>query len=194
MVQDIARPYEPSVADPVDLYEVCRKFIAAYSLPALPPDAVIQGWQNRSALPSGTNRYAVISVLWDRQHGTTVEDYSWNTDTPEEVGRLSVRALVEVAVQIDFCAENDLARVCARRVASITRSSIGAQFFNDWGISALYADDARDISFVGDAKQFVRRWTTTLHLALQDGIKVKFEAFDNANASRVEDVDVHHKP
>ena len=191
---DIARPINPAPIDEASVYEAVRDFVRAFIFPALAPASVIQGWQNRASLPPGTNDYAVISVLYDMRHGTTVEEYAWNKAAPEEIGLLSVAALVEIAVQVDFCAENDTARQRARRLATVTRSSIGTQFFHDRGMSALYADDARDISFVGDASQFVRRWMTTLHLSLVEGVTAEFEAFDKATMSRVEDVDVHHKP
>jgi hypothetical protein len=191
-MNDIARPVNPAPLPEADIYAAVRAFVLTYALPALPPAVVIQGWQNRASLPPGTNEYAVISILYDMRHGTAVEEYAWNRDAPEEIGRISVRELVEVAVQADFCAEDDTARQRARRLATVTRSGIGVRFFNDRGMSALYADDARDISFVGDAKQFVRRWMTTLHLTLVEGVVAGFEAFDKARVSHLENVDVHH--
>lgn len=193
-VNDIARPAGPAPLEENAIYDACKAFVLAYALPAMPPENICQGWQNRSSLPPESNDYAVISVLWDQQHGTAVEEYAWNREAPDETGRLSVKGLIEVAVQIDFCAEDDTARQRARRLATVTRSSIGVQFFNDRGMSALYADDARDISLVGDARQFVRRWMTTLHLSLAEGVSAQLEAFDRAAVSRLENVDVHHKP
>ncbi|MDL2315511.1 hypothetical protein LJC59_00310 [Desulfovibrio sp. OttesenSCG-928-A18] len=190
---DIARPSDPASILESNVYSACKAFVLAYALPAMSPHCVIEGWQNRTSLPADVNEYAVISILHDKQHGTAVEEYTWDSSSPDEVGRLEVKGLIELAVQVDFCAENDSARQRARRLAIITRSSIGAQFFNECGMSSLYADDARDISFTGDARQFVRRWTTTLHLTLDQGISANFEAFDKALISRLEDVDAHHK-
>jgi hypothetical protein len=193
-MNDVARPTNPAPLDETSVYEAVRDFVRAFTFPSLEAANVIQGWQNRASLPPGTNDYAVISILFDLRHGTTVEDYAWNKAAPEEIGRLSVKALIELAVQVDFCADRDIARQRARRLATVTRSSIGVQFFNDRRMSALYADDARDISFVGDANQFVRRWMTTLHLTLTEGVSAQFDAFDKASMSRLENVDVHHKP
>ncbi|MDR2075661.1 MAG: hypothetical protein LBP61_01825 [Desulfovibrio sp.] len=176
------------------IYAAVRAFVLAYALPALDPAKVIQGWQNRASLPPGTNDYAVIGVSGDRQRGTAVEEYVWKREVPEETGRLAVRGLIEVFVRADFYAGDDTARQRARRLALVTRSSAGVRFFNERGMSALYADDVRDLSFVDESKQFVRRYSTTLHLTLVTGLSLECEAFEAARVSRLENVDAHHKP
>lgn len=157
-MSDIAKPANPAALSESAVYEACRDFVLAYALPQLSPANVIQGWQNRAALPAGTNGYAVISILFDTQRGTTVETYAADNPDPAADGVLSVKGLVELHVQVDFCSEDDTARQRARRLATVTRSSIGASFFNDRGMGALYADGVRDLTFVGDAQQFVRRY------------------------------------
>lgn len=194
MAQDVARPSNPAPIGEADIYEAVRQFVAAYALPALPLANIIQGWQNRAALPPGTNEYAVISILFDSQHGTTVETFTAPDPDKTVEGTIEYRGLVELFVQVDICSETDAARQRARRLAVVTRSPIGVQFFNDWGMSALFAEDVRDLSFIGDAKQFVRRYSTTLHLSINEGVTVDFPYFDTVEASRVENVDVHHKP
>ncbi|MDR2075641.1 MAG: hypothetical protein LBP61_01720 [Desulfovibrio sp.] len=189
---DIARPFNPAPLPEAGIYKAVQSFVLAYALPALDPANVIQGWQNRASLPPGTNDYAVISVLFDLRHGSIVETFRADDPDPAIPGVLTLRGLIEVSVQVDFCAENDTARQRARRLALVTRSSVGVRFFNERGMSALYADDARDISFVGDANQFVRRWMTTLHLTLVEGVSVNLDYFDRAKISRIENVDVHH--
>lgn len=193
-MKDIARPFNPAPLSEADIYTACKDFVLAYGLPALPPDNVIQGWQNRAALPAGTNEYAIISLLFDTQHGTTVETFKADAPDTAPPGQITAKALVEVQAQIDFCSRDDAARQRARRLAVVTRSGIGVQFFNDRGLSCLYADNARDISFVGDAKQFVRRWMTVLHLTLWEGVTADFDYFNRVSVSRLENVDVHHPP
>lgn len=183
-----ARPKNPAPLDESAIYDACKAFVLAYALPALDESCIIQGWQNRASLPPGTNEYAVISILFDTQHGTTVETFSADEDG---AGRLAISGLIEVQVQVDFCAETDVARRRARRLATATRSSVGPQFFAGYGMSALYADDARDLSFVGDANQLVRRYATTLHLTYWSGNSVELPYF-TAVGVRVENVDVHH--
>ena len=137
---------------------------------------IIQGWGNRASLPPATNDFAMMSILYDVQHGTPVEDFAADDPDITVPGVLTVRGLIEIAIQVDICAEGDAARHRTRRLAIISRSSIGVQHFNDWGLSILYADDAKDITFVGDANQWVRRWTTTLHLTVNEGFR-RFPVF-----------------
>lgn len=189
---DVARPENPAPLSEADIYAAVQDFVLVYALPAMDPANVIQGWQNRASLPPGTNDYAVISVLFDTQHGTTVETLRADDSSTSPPGVLSVQGLIEIYVQVDFCAETDVARQRARRLATVTRSSIGVQFFTDRGLSALYADDVRDLSFVGDAKQFVRRYSTTLHLSCWSGDSVELPYFNTVKVARLENVDVHH--
>lgn len=194
MSQDIARPANPAPLTEANIYEAVRQFINIYALPEIPVEHIIQGWQNRMSLPTGTNEFAVMSIIFDTQHGTTVETFEAQNPDKTVPGILTVKGLVELAVQVDICSETDVARQRARRLAVVTRSSIGVQHFNEWGLSALYAEDVRDLSFVGGEKQYVRRYMTTLHLSINEGVTVAFPYFDTAKTSRVENVDVHHKP
>lgn len=189
---DIARPENPAPIEEPKVYEACKEFLLKYTLPAMEEENIRQGWQNRASLPMGTNEYAIISILFDTRNGTNVETFTEGLDDDSPFGSLSIRSLVEVQAQIDFCAESDVARQRARRIETITRSSTGVQFFNEHGLTARYADDVRDLSFVGDAKQFVRRYSTTLRLSYWSGVSVDMEYFNKAEMARVEDVDAHH--
>ncbi|MDR1396863.1 MAG: hypothetical protein LBJ14_03950 [Desulfarculales bacterium] len=189
---DTAYPVNPVPLIEPDVYEACREFVLTYALPALTPDTVIQDWRKHISLPPETDDYAVISILFDSQHGTAVETFIAPEPDKNKPGILTVQALVEVRVQIDFCSEDDKARQRARRLGIVAGSSIGAQFFNERGMSALYAGDVRELSFTGAANQFVKRYAITLHLSLNEGITVEYPYFDSAKASRVEDADAHH--
>lgn len=193
-MRDIARPTNSAPLTEADIYEAVRQFVKMYALPEMPIEYIIQGWQNRMSLPAGTNEFAVITILFGTRHGTVVETFKAQDPDKTVLGTLTVVGLVELSVQVDICSETDFARQRAQRLAIVTRSSIGVQFFNDFEMSALYADDARDISFVGGEKQFVRRFMTTLHLSINEGVIVDFPYFDVVKMSRVEDVDAHHKP
>ena len=193
MTQDTARPANAAPLKEPFVYEAVRQFVATYALPALPVAHIVQGWQNRASLPPGTNDYAVMSILFDAQHGTTVETFEATNPDKTADGVMTLKSLIELHIQVDFCSEDDAARQRARRLAVVTRSPVGVQFFGDYGMSALYADDVRDLSFIGDAKQFVRRYMTTLHLAITEGVTVEFPYFDTAELDRVEDVGAHHK-
>ena len=191
-MNDPARPANPTPVAEGDIYAACRAFVLAYALPALAPEHVFQGWQNRAALPEGTEEYACMSVVTSARHGTTVEHFSAPDPDPAAPGLLDVTALTRVGVMVEFCSAGDAARLRAQRFAVVARSSVGVQFFNDYGLSCLYADDVREHCFKGDANQFVRRYSTVLHLSLWSGDRVEVPYFDSASMARVENVDVHH--
>lgn len=182
---ETAQPSNPVILEQTDVYEAVRQFVLAYALPTIPEENIIQGWQNRSSLPLGTNEFIVISILNSVQHGTNTETFGGS--------QLAVRGLIEITVQVDFCSETDIARQRAQRIAVVTRSSIGPMFFNQRGMSALYADDARDISYVGSENQFIRRYMVALHLSVNDGLIVDYDYFDQVAITRLENVDVHHR-
>jgi hypothetical protein len=178
---DIAQPSNPVLVAEADAYAACVVFVKEYA----GIDAVYQGWQNRSALPAGSNVYAVVSLLSSLPIHTPIERQI--DDVSYEVSREN-----ELLMQIDVCGENDYeARQKAQMLHLAASSSIGIQYFNALGLSCLYADDPRDLSFVGDATQFVRRYMTTLHLSSWSRFTVNYEWFDTA-AARIENVDVHH--
>lgn len=172
-----------------DVYEAVRQFVhigaVSASAPNIPLNAIYQGWQNRSVLPANGNDYAVISIISETQKGTNA--------SAQQDEDLNIYGLFETSVQVDICADNDSSRQRATSLKMLTRSTIGANFLKSFGISALHAEDVRDLSFVGDAQQFVRRHMTTLHLSYVAKVSVEYDYFNQAKLERCEDVSVHHK-
>ena len=163
MARSDARPGNPRPLSQSDVYEAVRQFVFKYALPGLPLVCIYQGWQNRASLPQ-ENEYAVVTILRTTQHGTTVEDFAADDPDKAAPGALTVRALREIVVQIDFCSETDTARERADRLSITARSGFGVVDCNDYGLSSLKAEDVRDLSCVGGEGQYVRRWAATLHL------------------------------
>jgi len=186
---DIVRPENPAPLSEAHIYEACKAFVAAYALPAMTPENILEIW-NQTSLPAGTTDYAVINILSDTQHGTTVETFRADDPDIMQPGVLTATGLIEVLVQVAFYAQDDVSRRRARRLATVTRSSIGVQFFNDLGMSALYADDVQELSSA--AAQQPLGYSTTLHLSYWAGVSADFPYFDAAQISRLENVDVSH--
>lgn len=184
----------PSPLSEGDIYEACRAFILDYVRPPLDAAHVIQGWQNRTSLPQNSNDYAVISVCSAVQQGSSVERLEFDGELEPGVPRgvLSVHGLMDVSVQAEFYSETDVSRQRAQRIAILFASSVGAHFFRERDLNPLYAEDVREFSDIGDANQFVRRYSVTLHLSCWAGEVVEQQYFDKARLSRFEDVDVHH--
>ena len=175
-----------------DIYSACRDFVCACALPPLDPAAVFQGWQNRAALPAASEDYALISLISASQHGTAIERFC--APDPALPGRLSIEALLKVAVMLEFCGEGDAPRLRAQRCVLLARSSLGAAFFNERGLSSLYADPVREHCFKAETGQFVRRYATALHLSLWTGAAIDSSWFGLASLARLENVDSDHQP
>lgn len=191
MSQNIARPYDPFILPETHIYEAVRQFIYAYALPKLALENIYQGWQNRATLPPRTNEFATMYILRGTQVGTTIETFQAD---PDAVGVAGLHSLVELVIQLDFYSEDDKARQRARNIAMACRSTWGPLFFSQYGMSALYAEEVRDLSGVMDAQQYVRRFMTSLHLSLNEALFANFDHFEQVRVERLENVDVHHKP
>lgn len=185
-------PSNPQLVAPADIYSAVHAFVKAYALPALPDDQIFRGWQNRGYLPSTNNEYAVITIIAHERKGTNVETFAATDANP--AGVLTSAELVLCRVQVDCYSDNDdEARRRAQNLETAARSSIGPQFFNQYGMSCNFASNARDLSIVNGSKQFVKRWMVELNLSFTSAFSVDLPWFDAVDIN-IENVDVHHPP
>lgn len=194
-------PLNFKAVDEPDVYRAVCGFIETFGLPAMLPapktGRIFRGWSNRMSLPHD-NEYAVMSVISHSRRGTNVEHYDASQAAIDEDGILTTSELIFCDVQIDFCSDphggRDYARRRAQAIETAARSSIAPQFFAGYGMSCLYATDARDLSFVGDAQQYVSRWMTVITLSFVTTVSADLPWFDAVRLKRLENVDVHHPP
>lgn len=170
------------------------EFIVQYTAPAIDKNSIFYGNQNNIALPED-NDYIVFSYLSSVRHGTSSE--KWEKTDGDDYLYLS--NTIEVLVQIDCYAVttngNDgiNAMLRAQALETVARSTVGVQFFNDRGISLLYADDSRDTTFVGDSDSYVRRSTLTIHLSMESQVRTSVDYFYNVKLD-LKNVDVSYPP
>lgn len=191
-------PFNPEIANPrlidgPDVQAAVYAFVLAFALPALEPDGVIHGWQNRAALPSDGNEYAVITLRRHQRHGTNVEEFVADGDADAD-GVLTVKTLISCSARIDLCSDSDLARQRAQALETMARSSTGVNFFRSYGLSCLGAGNVREHCFHDEAEQFVHRYSTDLFLEYWSGLRMDMPWFDAVTVSRLENVDAHHPP
>lgn len=198
----MAIPYlNAKAVDEPDVYKAVYEFIETFGVPAMAEapatGRIFRGWANRAVLPAD-NEYAVMTIIGHYRRGTTVELFDASGAARDEDGDMTASELIECDVQIDFCSdansERDYARRRAQAIETAARSSMGTAFFSLYGIGCEYATDARDLSFIGDASQYVSRWMTTLRLSFVTAVSAELPWFDHVNIKRLENVDVHHKP
>lgn len=170
-----------------DLYAAMYNFALNFGKPDMMPGNIIRGWENRNSLPPDTNEYVVITIMLNARRGTNV------TLPPDENGTITIAELKECTVQFDFCSDNDTAKQRADTVEMVSRDAIGADFLAPYGITPLYAEDVRDISFTDGSEQYVKRFMIALRISYWAKLDVTVDYFTNVN-QYLENVDVHHPP
>jgi hypothetical protein len=205
-MSDIARYSNPVLQPAPDVNAAMHAFISTYALPALPPEAIFAGYQNHVALPGGSNEFAVYNAGSRVRYGTNVEEFIAGAEpsgTGEGAGvpdHTLITTLYRIPVRIDLYSDTDWAFHRASALEVISRSPAGVQFFQERGrspsgsLSLLYADTPQDTTVVLDAEQFVSRWSITVHLSCCVRVAVALQGFDVVSMSRLENVDVHHRP
>lgn len=173
-----------------DIYKALYDYVSIFATPILPPDNIIIGWQNRHYLPPNTNEYAVITVIDTKRRGTNTHEWYDDIDVPDN-SIVKEMELVESGIQIDFCSNNDNAEKRSRSIELITRSEFGVNFLKTYNIAPLYADGTRDISFVDQSEQYVRRFMTTVYISYWVNTTISVSSFTNAGIY-LENVDVEH--
>lgn len=194
-------PVNPSAVGEPDVYSAVFDFVESYGLPPMAPapktGRIFRGWSNRMSLPKD-NEYAVMSIIGHYRRGTNVEIFDASQAATDEDGTLTTAELILCDVQLDFCSDphgvRDFARRRAQAVETVARSSLASKFFRQYGMGCLYATDPKELTFVGDAKQYVCRWSVTMRLSFWTAVSVELPWFDSINLVRLENVDVHHPP
>lgn len=179
------------------------RFCKTPEIPVLEQFQIVRGWQNMvSALPKNCREYVVLTLLASIRHGTNVHDY-YAPENSETGLNLRVAKLDEHLVQVDFCAaypdqNEEIPRTRADILEMLTRDAVGVDFYKSYGLSSLYADDVRPLPFLdGETKQWVARYSVTLHLEGWNSIepyadgKPPVDSFSELGIY-LENVDVHH--
>lgn len=174
---------------PVDILGAVFEFVAAHAAPKIDPDRIYRGWQNRMALPSDSQEFCIISITTSTRRGTV--DTSWQIDNESGWGRETIKSTQNVDVQIDFFGESDTARLQAQSIDALAGSRIGATFFRDRGLSCLYADQVRDMTFSSDDDQFLPRFMVTLHLCAEVDLDAEIDGFNTVHIDKIKDVDTY---
>ena len=156
----------------------------------LPPEVIVCGWQNRAALPDDSF-FVVLTLIAAPRRGTNV--HTWADAEGADSGvTQTVSMLSEYAVQVDFCGlEAEEVMAHASRLVLFGRDAAGVDFFRQKELSCLYADDPVQLSYEDELKQWVTRYSVTLHLAGWVRGTIGHESF-SAVTINIENVDVHH--
>ena len=173
-----------------DVLGAVYDFLEAHIMPA--PAHIVRGWGNRAALPA-SNVFAVLTLIGAARRGTNVRSYAMPPQPDVDPNLdLNIAMLTLYDVQVDFCGEDELTvGDMAARLVILGRDAVGVDFFRQYGLSALYADDPRALPFVNDQKQYQTRYSVTLHLCGRADVDISAPAFEKVRVN-IENTDEHH--
>lgn len=155
----------------------------------IPQGSIYYGWQNRSSLPADSS-YIVLTLQSQIRHGTNV--HTWDDTTPPYGIDDTVSMLTEYEVQVDVCGTNEaVVSNLTSQLCMLGRDAVAVDFWRDYGLRALYADNPRPMPFVNEFEQWETRYSVTLHLSGWTTFDIHHDAFE-AVTVYTENVDVHH--
>ena len=113
-----------------------------------------------------------------------------------EAGTTETRSYREYVVNVDFCdADYQRALQRAEYFETLGRSDIAVDFFKKkYNIALLYCENMQFLPYTDDTNQYINRYRLPLHLAFWTVYEYQTEYFDKIAITRLENVDVHHKP
>lgn len=154
------------------------EFIAAFT--TIDRNNIIKGWQNTNILPALTESYAVFTSVNAKHRGTNEEKYM-----PDD-NALMLEKSNMVDYQIDIVASDaETARNNISALETVARSGAGVDFFNNYNINLLFAEDARAIERISKTDNYVNRYMLTLHLEEINTVTVSQDYFANAEINTV---------
>jgi hypothetical protein len=160
----------------------------------LPEEHVFFGRQNRMALPSGTEEYAVVSFMSAETVGKPFARYKRDTDAEK------VFSHWKAEFQADFCSSFPAAALArASRFSAMCEAGLGSALLAGTGVNAIGVSGVTDASGYVDAEQFVIRSRVRLTLEYDSDYEIPVESADSLEVKSsapegryFENVDVHH--
>ena len=144
------------------LYELLNEFL----IPSVDENNIFYGNQNNLTLPEDSSDYVIYSILNIVRHGTN--EIKYDAQNEEERNKVEY----EVSVQIDCYADTSNgsdgldAMLRASSIDNFSQSDVVYEFLNARGMHLLYADNSNDTTIVSDDNNYLKRWSTTLHIAM----------------------------
>lgn len=176
----------PKMMTDVDVYSALYSWVMTFCSPQIDRDNIIRAWQNRAHPPANTNDMIVLTLISTARRGSNVEH---NADD----GEMTSSELMTCRMQVDcYSKDPETARSRAQALGHAARSSVGIRRFAQMGIGCNYASDARDMTAVNSAMQYLPRWTFEVQLSYTLTIEYQERTFTDIPGIYIENVDAHH--
>lgn len=169
-----------------EVQKAVKGFIIKYSVPSLPSNAVLWGNQPRAALPN-TDELIIITSISQSRNGTTISAFK------AEDGTTHHKELVTEDLQVDFYSHGREGHDRAACIEMLARSGVASDYFKQFNMSCLFADEIRETAETIDAAQYVQRSILTLHVCYWIEVAHEQDWFDSVNVN-IKNVDVYFPP
>lgn len=144
------------------LYELLNEFL----IPSVDEKNIFYGNQNNLTLPPNSSDYVIFNILNIVRHGTN--EIKYDAQAEEEHNNVEYEASVQIDCYADTSNGSDGidAMLRASSIDNFTRSDVVFEFLKARGMHLLYADSSNDTTIVSDDNNYLKRWSTTLHIAM----------------------------
>lgn len=149
-----------------NLQKTLSELLNEFLIPSVDEKNIFYGNQNNLALPPNSSDYVIFNILNIVRHGTN--EIKYDAQAEEEHNNVEYEASVQIDCYADTSNGSDGidAMLRASSIDNFTRSDVVFEFLKARGMHLLYADSSNDTTIVSDDNNYLKRWSTTLHIAM----------------------------
>lgn len=159
-----------------NIYTALRQFVINFT--DANANRVLRGWPNKAPTPSEDD-FIYISITDQNRQSTNINEI--NVAGDEE----TIYQPVRIPVQVDCFGSSALDR--ATILSTLFRSSRGVEYLEQYGITPLFSEDARNLTGValGD-EQNISRWMVSAEIQRIAGVSLDTETMIEAKVDLIE--------
>lgn len=146
-------------------------------LPDLTNRQVVQGQQNNTPMPAGPNFVVIVPTGRVWQSTTT---HGYRPDDDQRDTTLPTRGEYNVNFYGPASADD------AQTFAMLFRDMYGCDFFRSYAVQPQWADNARQMPLIDDAKQYQQRYLVQAHLQFNPTVSTTQQFADTLDLSILE--------
>ncbi len=152
-----------------------------YLTPALDGEYIYWGNQNNISLPASTQDYVIFNLLSVERHGTNKSLYDAEGEIESHDVEYEYIFQIDCYSLVDGGHDGITAMQRAQSIEILSRGGQAQALIEADGFHLLYADPPQDTTITTDDNTYVRRVTTTLHIASHTVLSMAMEGFDSVD-------------
>lgn len=139
-------------------------------------DNILRAYPGKRVPLPPNNNYVIMTFTGDNRTSTPgFKDVEIGEDGQEKEYKTILEQPKQGQIQIDFFGTK--AKENATKIVDLARSYILCDYLKTYNIQPLYCDEASNMNFVSEEKEYVERWSITLDIAYQTKVEVNVDTF-----------------